>query len=128
MNTVSANPQPALAWGDCPDNKQELKSRDISLQREAGTPPGLSSFYSPGASSSLTPFPVSQKALSSILSSLRDDFHACAICAAVTPMTTLNVNVFNSLLTRFLFSHTSHEATSQAGIMQDKLMKQDFEG
>lgn len=47
--------------------------------------------------------------------------------AAATPMITLNVEVFNPLLTRFLFSHTSQEATSQASVMQDKLMKQDFE-
>lgn len=107
-----------LPWlgGNCPGNKEELKSWGISLQRKAGTPPGLSSFYLPCASSLLTPFPVSQKALSSILCSLRDYFHAWAMQAAATPMITLNVEVFNPLLTRFLFSHTSQEATSQANL------------
>lgn len=123
----SGNPHPALAGGNCPGNKEELKSWGISLQRKAGTPPSLSSFYLPCASSLLTPFPVSQKALSSLLCSLRDYFHAWAMHAAATPMITLNVEVFNLFLTRFLFSHTSQEATSQASVMQDKLMKQDFE-
>jgi len=86
---LEAHTLPGPAWGSCPDSKQELWSQGISLQRKAGTLPALGSFSSLGARSSPTLFPVSQRALSSILCPLRDYFHARAIHAAATPTTAL---------------------------------------